>query len=422
MDRIRTTAGCFFIMLTLGCVYSYASLFAKPVQVVFGTSALVSIIPFIVVTFCLSMNQLLGGALAERVGAKRLVVGGTMLWATGNVLAGVGLLLSLGLPWLIATYGIIGGIGAGLAYVPSATFVVRWFPKNLGLASGLAVAGFGFGASFYGFVLKSLPVYQALSVAVKDPNWSATSASVNVARLAFIFIGTGLAFALLAVPGALLLKEAPEAIVLDDGAPKLAFSELAGTGDIWVLWMLLFISVASGLFVFTNVVPMLTELTGAPIETIAGMYAFIALGNGLGRIFFGWLSDQFGPRAISVAIFATEFIAFMLLDTPLAKTLPLSIFFISAIMLCYGGSFAMIPVLVTRAVGIKNLAPGYGLVLSAWGFASATGSIGAIYARGFPVTTMLTPIDLVICIAIIMPFLATLGVMGKQQLSAPSTI
>jgi nitrate/nitrite transporter NarK len=364
------------------------------------------------------MNQLVGGVLAERIGAKRLVIAGTIVWSIGNVLAGVGLWLSLGLPWLIATYGVLGGIGAGLAYVPSATSVVRWFPKNLGLASGLAVAGFGFGASLYGFVIKSTPVYQALSAAVKDPNWTAASASANVARLAIIFIGTGIAFALLAIPGALLHKEAPESVLLDDGAPKLKFAEIAETGDMWVLWMILFISVSSGLFVFTNIVPMLTALTQVPIETIAAIYTFIALGNGVGRILFGWLSDSFAPRTIVAAIFASEFVAFMLLDTPLSSNLPFSIVCISIIMLCYGGSFAMIPALVTNAVGIKNLAPGYGLVLSAWGFASATGSIGAIAARNFPAGTMLAPIDLVICIAMIMPFLITRHATAKEQVVA----
>jgi len=185
-----------------------------------------------------------------------------------------------------------------------------------------------------------------------------------------------------------------------------------------VLWMILFISVASGLFVFTNVVPMLTELTQVPIETIAAIYTFIALGNGIGRVLFGWLSDTCGPRAIVTTIFAGEFIAFMLLDTPLSSNLPFSIVCISVIMLCYGGSFAMIPVLVAYAVGTKNLAPGYGLVLSAWGFASATGSIGAILARGFPAATMLAPIDLVVCIAMIMPFLVTRRATSKEQLVA----
>jgi OFA family oxalate/formate antiporter-like MFS transporter len=108
----------------------------------------------------------------------------------------------------------------------------------------------------------------------------------------------------------------------------------------------------------------------------------------------------------------------MLLDTPLSSNLPFSIVCISIIMLCYGGSFAMIPALVTNAVGIKNLAPGYGLVLSAWGFASATGSIGAIAARNFPAGTMLAPIDLVICIAMIMPFLITRHAAAKEQVVA----
>jgi OFA family oxalate/formate antiporter-like MFS transporter len=181
--------------------------------------------------------------------------------------------------------------------------------------------------------------------------------------------------------------------------------------------MILFINVASGLFVFTNVVPMLSELTDAPVPLIAGIYSVIAIGNGVGRILFGWLSDLFGPRAVAVAIFASEFVAFMLLDTPLSHNLWFSIFFVSVIMLCYGGSFAMIPVLVANAVGIRNLGQGYGLVLSAWGVASVFGSIGAIVARGFPAATMLTPIDLVICIAMIMPFLVTLEAVRKPRIA-----
>jgi OFA family oxalate/formate antiporter-like MFS transporter len=239
-------------------------------------------------------------------------------------------------------------------------------------------------------------------------------ASLAAQHLALIFLASGVAFGVISIIGAALLAESP----VGDSADRLPWtptSDIARNPDIWVMWMILLINVGAGLFVLTNLVNILREITNAPIEQIVGIISFLGLTNGLGRIVFGWMSDAVDRRRVVGIIFTLEFLAFTVLTTPIAHSLWISVVMVAIIMLCYGGLFGVMPALVASTVGIRNFSRAYGLVLSGWGLASLGGSAGAVLARSMPTGVMLSPIDLVLCLSLMFPIL--LGLRASERFS-----
>jgi OFA family oxalate/formate antiporter-like MFS transporter len=188
------------------------------------------------------------------------------------------------------------------------------------------------------------------------------------------------------------------------------------TSDIWVLWMMLFMNVFAGLYVITNVGTILNTLTQAPLATIAAVYSFIAIANGFGRVIFGGLSDVMGRRKVFFLIYGLQFAGYMILDTPVASNFWIGIALITLILLCYGGGFGTLPGYVADAVGIRNFAPAYGAVLTAWGVAGIVAPLFAVYSRELHinVNAMLMPIDTMMGISMVLPILVYLRV-GKEK-------
>ena len=146
-------------MAVLGTVYSW-SLYAQPLAAAFGWSASTTTWAFAAAIFFLGAGAVLGGRLQDRLGPRPVALAGAALWATGNLAAGLGT-AALGAPWLYLTYGVVGGLGLGLAYVTPVATVTKWFPDRRGLGSGLVVAGFGLGAFLYNLVLRATPAFAA---------------------------------------------------------------------------------------------------------------------------------------------------------------------------------------------------------------------------------------------------------------------
>jgi OFA family oxalate/formate antiporter-like MFS transporter len=407
-------------MLTQGSVYAFSALFAHAIGVGFGVSPLLSIAPFLTVTFFIAAGEFTGGLLMDKIRPKAMATAGTVAWAIGTTVAGVGTFYAPSLIWLILAYGVVGGFGAGIANIATVRTVIGWYPKCLGLGSGLALAGFGFGATVYSLVVKHVPLYQSL-LARLNTDAGAGTVAVAISTLGLTFMVTGLVFALLAIGGAALLQEAPSTTKYDD-LPLVNLKGIVATPDIWVLWMMMIISVGSGLFVLTNSTTILTELTKAQTPLIVGVATYLGLGNGLGRIIFGSLSDRIDRRLAIGIIFGLQFIAITVLTcAPINATFWISTTMIAIVMVSYGGIFGVMPAVVASVVGMQNFPKAYGIVLSGWGIASLTGSAGAIFARGYPALTVLSPICLMMCIAIIFPYLISLRTTDQFALAGKST-
>lgn len=148
-----------FVMLCMGTVYAWSN-FTQPLIASFNWSNTTTTLTFGLAIFFIGIGAVIGGRWQDRVGPRTVTITGAILWGVGNLLAAVGPHQAW---WWYLTYGVIGGLGNGMAYITPVATVTKWFPDKRGLASGMVVMGFGFGAFVYGFVLKAIPGFVAAS-------------------------------------------------------------------------------------------------------------------------------------------------------------------------------------------------------------------------------------------------------------------
>jgi MFS family permease len=375
------------LMACLGTVYAW-SLFAQPLSAAFGWSAARTTAPFAAAIFFLGVGAILGGRWQDRAGPRPVAMAGAVLWGIGNLLAGLGT-ARLGSSWLVATFGVVGGLGLGLAYVTPVAAVTKWFPDKRGLGSGLVVMGFGLGAFFYALLLKSLPAFAAVAAEAaalaKAGGGALAPASTEVLLRTFTASGAvflvvgGAAAALVADPPAGLLLPAPAAARATGLAPgpgpgaDMTPAQALRRPQFWSLWAMLFLNVTAGILFISNAVPILRELTGAAPAAAAAAYGTIAVANGVGRFFWGAVSDRIGRRGAYLLIYGIQVLIFLAASRVHALGAASALF--ALVLLCYGGGFGTMPSFVADWFGTRHLGVNYGWILSAWGVAGIAGPI-----------------------------------------------
>jgi OFA family oxalate/formate antiporter-like MFS transporter len=357
------------LMACLGTVYAW-SLFAQPLAAAFGWSSARTTAPFAAAIFFLGIGAIGGGRWQDRSGPRPVAVTGALLWGIGNLLAGLGT-ARFGWAWLVATYGVVGGLGLGLGYVTPVAAVTKWFPDRRGLGSGLVVMGFGLGAFFYANVMKSI----------------LSEASIEVVLRAFTL--SGLVFLVLGGAAATFVGNPPAGGSLP--APRTASVEVSGAGldmapaqalrrpQFWSLWAMLFLNVTAGILFISNAVPILRELTGAPPAAAAAAYGVIAIANGLGRFFWGAVSDRIGRRAAYLLIYGIQVLLFLAASRVHSLGAASALF--AVVLLCYGGGFGTMPSFVADWFGTRHLGVNYGWILSAWGVAGLAGPLFVAFVK-----------------------------------------
>lgn len=362
MNRWRVAAGGVALMACLGTVYAW-SVFTQPLQAAFGWTSAQATAPFSIAIFFLGVGAVLGGRWQDRAGPRPVALTGALLWGAGNLLAGVGT-ARLGVAWLCATYGVLGGLGLGLGYVTPVAAVTKWFPDRRGLGSGLVVGGFGLGAFVYAQILRSLPAFAG-------PGGAASAGDVMRA-----FAISGVTFAVLGGAGALLVRNPPPSPAAASAAgngPDFPPGAMARTPQFWAAFAMLFLNVTAGILFISNAVPIMRELTGAAPAVAAGIYGVIALANALGRFLWGAVSDRIGRRAAFAAIYLLQVAVFLVVGRVHSMWIVAPLF--ALVLLCYGGGFGVMPSLVADWFGTRNLGVNYGWVLLAWSLAGVAGPV-----------------------------------------------
>lgn len=370
-------------MACLGTVYAW-SLFTQPLAAAFGWSSARTTAPFAAAILFLGVGAIVGGRWQDRSGPRPVAVTGALLWGLGNLLAGLGT-ARLGSAWLVLTYGVVGGLGLGLGYVTPVAAVTKWFPDRRGLGSGLVVMGFGLGAFLFANLLKSLPAFVAVSAeaaavvkggagALSPASTATLLATFTASGAVFLVVG-GLAATLVANPPAGLTLPTPptSASAPAPAGPDLAPAQALRRPQFWSLWAMLFLNVTAGILFISNAVPILRELTGAPPATAAAVYGAIAVANGLGRFFWGAVSDRIGRRAAYVAIYGIQVVVFLAVSRVHSLAGAAALF--AVVLLCYGGGFGTMPSFVADWFGTRHLGMNYGWILSAWGLAGVAGPL-----------------------------------------------
>ncbi len=412
------------VMLCLGTVYSW-SIYTNSLIAGFNWSTQDATIPFEAAIFFIGVGAVFGGRWQDRVGPRTVTIVGAVIWGVGVLLAGLGT-QSLGKLWLDITYGVIGGFGNGMAYVTPVAMVTKWFPDRRGLGSSMVVMGFGLGAFVYNQIITRIATYgaaakpalayvRARADAIKagttfDPTSYQLSPDV-VHGVMMLFIVSGIVFVLLGGLAALVLKNPPEGYSVAGATaavvahtPSYSPTEALAMPQLYWLWLLLFLNVTAGIFVISNAVPMISEFSGAGAATAALWYGLIAIFNGLGRFFWGSISDRIGRGMTYTVMYLVQVVIFFTVGHVSGLAGVLICFAI--VLLCYGGGFGVMPSFTADLFGTKYLGQVYGYILTAWGVAGIVGPFIAAFVRDKTgsYTGALVWIAVMLIIAAVIPF------------------
>jgi OFA family oxalate/formate antiporter-like MFS transporter len=353
-----------FLQIALGAVYAW-SVFRVPLSKQFGWSISEVTLTFTISIFVLGFAAFFGGLWLNRKGPRIVALTGGALYGLGVFLAS----FSHSLSWLYLSYGVIGGIGLGLGYIVPVAVLVKWFPDRRGLITGIAVGGFGAGA------LITAPV--------------ATRLIQSVGVLS-TFAYLGVAYFFITIISGTFMQNPPDGWKPEGWSPTASetsqraghdflLSEALRTWQWYALWLLLFLNTCAGISVISQEAPIFQELTGASAIAAAGMVGLASIGNAVGRVFWAWVSDLITRRATFAVMFVLQVLLFWSLPSVATVTLMTIVTFV--VLMCYGGGFGTMPAFAADYFGPKNVGPIYGLMLTAWSFASAVGPLLIAHMR-----------------------------------------
>ena len=355
------------LQMCIGTVYAW-SYFQNPLIEAYGWSNTQVAWVFSTTILFLSLGAAVGGNKLPVYGPRKLAVLGIVLFGSGYLLGALALYFK-SLPFLYLGYGVIGGTGIGLAYVPPVATVAKWFPDKKGLATGMVIMGFGLGAMIMSKLVAPMLLH------VFDHSFP------------LVFAVLGVAFLLLATPIAWALQDPPSGSTqgggYGSGEGEVQFAStraLLTSRRFSTMWLLMFCNTVAGIMFIGFQSPMVQELWHRQDASLtpeqlasygATLIAFSALFNGVGRFAWGSLSDKLGRVSAFRIMLLTQFAAFLTLgfvQSPWVFGV-----LVCYILLCYGGGFGTIPAFVSDTFGAKKMATAYGAILTTWGSAGIVG-------------------------------------------------
>ena len=378
------------VQMALGAVYAW-SVFRVPVSKLFHSTIAQVTLTFTIAIFVLGVAAFFGGLWLNRSGPRIVVLTAGLLYGGGIFLAS----FSSGLQWLYLTYGFIGGVGLGFGYIVPISVLVKWFPDRRGLMTGVAVGGFGAGA------LVTAPVATRL---IQSVGVLHTFAYLGIAYL-IVVCGAGW-FMTNPPAGWQPAGWTPRPLQASQRAAKdFKLGEALRTWQWWALWLLLFLNTSAGISVISQEAPMFQELAKVTALAAASMVGIVSLGNAIGRVFWAWVSDGITRRFTFVVMYLLQVVLFWVLPSIHSVSGLTVLTFI--ILMCYGGGFGTMPAFAADYFGARNVGPIYGLMLTAWGFASAFGPLLIAHMRqsSGSYETGLHVIAVVMAVSIVMPLI-----------------
>jgi OFA family oxalate/formate antiporter-like MFS transporter len=345
------------IQTVLGAVYTW-SVFRIPLSKQFGWSISELTLTFTVSIFLLGFSAFFGGLWLNHKGPRIVAM-------TGGFLYGAGVFLSSfsdhRLLWLYLSYGVISGTGVGLSYIVPIAVLVKWFPDRRGLITGIAVGGFGVGA------LVTAPVATHL---------------IKTVGVMHTFCRLGIAYMVVAVVGGYFMQNPPDGWKPEGWAPTPAetshrarrdylLRDALKTWQWWVLYLLLLLNTSAGISVISQESPMFQELARVNATVAASMVGIASIGNAFGRVFWAWVSDSITREATFCVILLVQMLLFWFLPNIHNATWLTITGFI--VLMCYGGGAGTMPAFVSDYFGAQNVGAIYGLMTTAFGFASILG-------------------------------------------------
>lgn len=359
-NRWFVVLGAVLMQLSLGAIYAW-SVFT-PSLIEAGWSKMQTQVVFAVGLASFALVMVGAGRLLTRHGPRKLAVAGALVLGAGYLFAGLAGPTTF---WVVVFgIGLVGGAGIGLGYVVPIAVGMRWFPDRKGMITGLAVAGFGFGAMGW------------VKIAGE---WGRL---IERFGLGTTFAVYGLAFAALILLGSVWMRMPPKgwapagftASAAAKGGENYALGEMLRTPQFYLVFLIFAVSAGAGLMSIGLMklypIEALTARGYSPAEAsaIAGtaMAVFFSLANGLGRILWGIASDRLGRRR-SVLVMTASQALFLFLFTTMAGT-PWLLFLGAALIgFNFGGNFALFPALTADLFGNERVGQNYPYVFLSYG-------------------------------------------------------
>ena len=331
----------------------------------------------------LGLSAAFAGRWLEGAGPRKAMLASALCFGGGFFVSALG--VELHSIWLVYLgYGVLGGIGLGLGYISPVHTLISWFPDRPGMATGLAIMGFGGGAM----------IASPLSVALMD--YFSSPASVGVAATFVTMGGLYLAFMLM---GAVIVRTPQKGWLprgytppVDDQPLITTHNVLVGeavrTPQFYLLWGVLCLNVTAGIGVLGQASVMSQEMFPDQItpQTAAGFVGLLSLFNMAGRIVWSSTSDYIGRRRTYMVYFTLGIALYALIPvTGQIGSVTLFVVGYLIIMSMYGGGFATIPAYLCDLFGAKNVSAIHGRLLTAWSVAGVLGPVLVNYIREYQI-------------------------------------
>ncbi len=372
-NRWLIAASAVGVHVSIGAVYAY-SVFKKPLFGELGWEPTQTAWAFSIAILFLGLSAAFLGPTVERMGPRKSGMLSAAFYSTGLIIAGLGVSMNQIYVFYLG-YGAIAGIGLGVGYICPVSTLVKWFPDRRGLATGLAIMGFGFGALLASSLIQFLITHFGISTT---------------------FYTLGCSYFVIMMASAQYLAPPPEGwepegfsaakaagkVKKTEDLAQLNSIEALGTIRFYYLWIMLFINITCGIAVISVASPMSQEIAGLTPAAAATMVGLMGLFNGIGRISWATFSDTIGRPMTYTAFFLIQIVAFFVLPKTTSAFLFQGVVFL--ILTCYGGGFSSIPAYIGDVFGTKRLSAIHGNILTAW---AAAGLVGPLIAARVRETT-----------------------------------
>jgi len=334
---------------------------------------------FSIAILFLGLSAAVFGRWVEAAGPRKAMLVAALCFGGGFLLSALG--IAQHQLWLIYLgYGALGGCGLGIGYISPVSTLIKWFPDRPGMATGMAIMGFGGGA------LIAAP----LSILLMEHFRTATSNGVGEA-----FVAMGLLYFVFMSIGALTVRVPAEGWKPEGWTPSRATVKLATqpqvdvnvawkTRQFWLLWGVLCMNVTAGIGVLGQASPMIQEMFAGRVRPVAaaGFVGLLSLFNMAGRFVWASISDYIGRRNTYMIFFLLGIVLYALVPTTGALgSIPLFVAAFGIILSMYGGGFATIPAYLRDVFGTINVGAIHGRLLTAWSVAGVLGPVLVNYLR-----------------------------------------
>ncbi len=374
------------VHLSIGQVYAF-SVFKTSLVEHFGSSQTAVAAIFSIAIVMLGLSAALLGTWVERVGPRKAMATAGLCWGTGFLIGSAGIAMS-SLPLLYLGYGVVGGIGLGIGYISPVSTLIKWFPDRPGLATGMAIMGFGGGA-----LIASPASTWLMNFYDSGFNPSDKGAVANGSALSSTFLTLGAVYLVFMLIGAALVRVPPghgdsDTAVQQPGrnGALVRASEAIRTPQFAFLWVVLFCNVTAGIGILEQAAPMIQDFfrsdgdSSVSAAEAGGFVGMLSLANMAGRFVWSSLSDVIGRKPTYMIYLGVGLALYVLLATVGQQSTAIFVVLALVIISYYGGGFATVPAYLKDLFGTLEVGAIHGRLLTAW---AAAGVMGPLIVNGF---------------------------------------